>query len=228
MGALLLLIWQAQVHAADAEARHPVTKSTVILVQSVVDDRKYLEFPSDPNDHTSRPRDETVPTVRRLSDAQASAYIKARAFARAGAGDGGVLGEIVLDDGKTVADLVRDNIVAALREAGFRATINAAEAGRSPLVLKVRITQFWSWHGPDWWNGDIETAIETSFEAGGAVAVPAIKVQADYVLQGGDGDDERYWMKSVNLALTSYRAQVGDAFSRAFSRAFPRAFSRVP
>lgn len=183
-----------------SQASYPVIKSTAILIRSVTDERVFEEAPSEPS----------VPSLGHEGSAHASADVKARAFARKRNGFGQALGEVLLKNGQTVSSVVRDNLVSAFREAGYRTTTNLAEAGASPMIVDVHVKQFWVWtksaFGAFILNANIETSLVTTNEASPKVA----NVHTENVVRTGS-DNNR--VETIDKALKDYRAQVAEKFA---------------
>ncbi len=177
-----------------AKAAYPVTKAQVVLVRTVTDERVFEEAPSDPS----------VPSLGHEGSAAATADIKARAFARKRNTFGKALGDVLLESGQTVTGIVRDNVVAAFRQAGYRTTTDPAEAGASPITADVHIKQFWAWFTPGFWAITIDARIETTVDTGTAAPL-VVKAQAKKsALVATDSD----WMEIIHLALANYREQL--------------------
>ncbi len=182
-----------------AQVKYAFTKSTVVLIRSVTDERVYEEAPSDPS----------IPSLGHEGAARAAADVKARAFARKRGGFGKALGEVLLQDGQTVASVVRDNLVTAFRQAGYRATTNPAEAGASPLVVDAHIKQFWAWMQPGFFtitlNANIETALVTS-----RATPTVVSMHAENSMMAATDSS---WAEIMDKALKDYRAQVAAKFA---------------
>jgi hypothetical protein len=87
--------------------------------------------------------------------------ITSRAIARKRNGYGKALGDILLPEGRTVEDIVREALVTSFRESGYRVIDDAAESkdGNSAVPIEADIKQFWSWITPGFW------AVSMEFEA---------------------------------------------------------------
>lgn len=170
-----------------------VTKSRTVLVRSVTDERVFEDKPSEPS----------VPSLKGGASS-ASADVKARAFARKRNGYGKALGDVVLKGGATVTDVMRDNVVAAFREAGYRVTTNPAEAGASPLMVDVHIKQFWAWMIPGAFVVKLDANVETSITAGTAAPI-VVKTHAEHA---SGVVTEGQWAGVMQHALNDYRKEL--------------------
>ena len=172
-----------------------VTKDRTVFVRSVIDERVFEQAPRDPS----------TPSLGFEGAAQASAEIKARAIGRKRNTFGQALGDILLEDGQTVTAVIRENLATALKQAGYRVTGNAAETGQSPLIMDVRIKQFWAWFQPGFWAIMLNTKIATNLEVSGFTAPMILSVHAQESRQfGGDAA----WIEIVNKALQAYQTEV--------------------
>lgn len=102
------------------------------------------------------PRSASVPSLkgREIGDKA----ITARAIARKRNGYGQAIGDILLPPGRTVEDVVREALVKAFRESGYR-VIDAAAVPTEPggaVPIEADITQFWTWVTPGFWAMSLE------------------------------------------------------------------------
>ncbi len=174
---------------------YAVTKSKVILIRSVADDRVFEQSPSD----------SSIPSLGGEGANLASAETKARAIGRKRGGFGKALGDVMLENGQTVADVVRENLTAAFKQAGYRTTSNAAEAGSSPMIIDVHIKQFWAWAQPGFWAFTLNTNITTNLEISGVTSPTVVSVHATDSRQIVT---DSAWIEIVDKALKDYRDQV--------------------
>jgi uncharacterized lipoprotein YajG len=188
--------------SAPASVVAPIGRTVVI--RSVVDERIFAQAPRDPS----------TPSLGFGGADQATADTKGRAIGRKRNGFGKAMGDILLPSGQTVEGVVRENLTAALAQAGFQVK-DASAAGPSPLVIDVHIKQFWAWLQPGFVAIKLNTNIATELDLAGAAAPIVISVHAEDSRQFGT---EAAWMQIVDKALEDYRAQV-VARSAAFSPA---------
>jgi uncharacterized lipoprotein YajG len=94
------------------------------------------------------PRNPSTPSLQNPEELKDRA-ITSRAIARKRGGYGNAMADILLPDGRTVGQIVREAITQALREQGYAVVAD----GQSPeldkaLPLQVEIEQFWAWFTP--------------------------------------------------------------------------------
>lgn len=177
-----------------------VTKHTVVLVRSVEDERVFEDAPSSPS----------IPSIGHEGTSQASADTKARAFARKRNGFGKALGEVLLEPGQTVASVVRDNVVAAFRQAGFRTTTDPREAGGSPMVVDVHVKQLWAWMQPGFWAITLKANIETDLKSNRSSSPVKVSAHAE---QSGMAATDSSWVEVLDAALKDYRDKVAKEYA---------------
>lgn len=103
---------------------------TVVDIASVTDSRKF----------TQKTRVNSQPRTFDGQDSNTS--LTSRTYAWVGDGPGG--GDLVLPEGRTVPDVVREVVQKALRQKGYSVP-NAAAVCSDAIPLKVEINQFWMW-----------------------------------------------------------------------------------
>ncbi|HEY0200042.1 MAG TPA: hypothetical protein VGC19_16140 [Rhodanobacter sp.] len=174
----------------------------VVVIRSISDDRVFEQAPSDPS----------TPSLGFGGSDRATAAVKARAIGRKRNGFGKALGDVLLENGQTVEDVVRTNLTVALQQAGYQVK---TEAGLSanPLVLDVRIKQFWAWFRPGFWAITLSSNIATELYVTGVSAPLEITTHTEENRQMAT---EGAWMEIVQKGLTDYRAQVAAKMNGRF------------
>jgi uncharacterized lipoprotein YajG len=166
------------------------------VIRSVKDERVFEEAPVDPS----------VPSLGFEGAAQAPAEIKARAIGRKRNTLGMALGDVLLQKGQTVDDVVRDNLTAALQQAGFQVQ-SADNAGPSALVVDVHVKQFWAWVQIGFWALTLKANISTSLDLSGAASTSTISVHVEDSRQLAT---DSAWIEVVDKALQAYRSQAAE------------------
>ncbi len=185
---------EVQLGAPTAVTPAVPSKNRNVVIRTVTDARNFEEAPSDPS----------IPSLGHEGSAAASAELKARAIARKRNTFGKALGDVTLQEGQTVAGVVRSNLAIAFQQAGFTVTPEGA-AGDSPLVVDVSIKQFWGWMTPGFWALTFETKIETDLDFRSAATPLTIKAYAQD--SGQLGTDSAY-IGIVSKALDAYRSEA--------------------
>lgn len=175
-------------------ASPPGASARAVVIRSVKDERVFEQAP----------KVASIPSLGFEGASKATEEVKARAIGRKRNTFGQALGDVLLENGQTVTSLVRDSLSAALQQAGFRVATEA-NAGAAPLVLDVRIKQFWAWFQPGFWAITLNTAIETDLDVVGAGAPVSLRAQATDSRQIAT---DSAWLEIVEKALSSYRTEA--------------------
>lgn len=187
---------------APGAAQAAVTQQRAVVIRSVHDARQFSDKPSDPS----------MPSLGSGGASNATEAVKARAIARKRNGFGQALGDILLQDGQTVTGVVRDNLAAAFRQAGYRVVPDVASAGPSPLVVDVTVRKFWAWFTPGMLTVTLACDIDTDLKISDGHSVTNVSVSAkDNTAAATDGA----WVAVVDKALAAYRAQAAQRVSSA-------------
>lgn len=164
------------------------------VIRSIKDERIFEQAPRDPS----------IPSLGFEGATQASAETKARAVGRKRNTYGMALGDILLQSGQTVESVIRENLSAALVQAGYQIK-DADAADESALIIDVRIRQFWAWFQPGFWAITLNTNIVTDLTLSGITTPVTISVHAQDARQLAT---EGAWKEIIGQALDDYQAQV--------------------
>jgi hypothetical protein len=170
------------------------TAQPVVVIGKITDERVFEHDPRDPS----------TPSLGFGGPDKATADVKARAVARKRNGYGLALGDVLLQQGKTVEDVVRENLAAAFQQAGYQVR-GESDAGPSPLVVDVHIKQFWAWFTPGAFVVTLSDNIATDlvFNGVGAPVVVSAHVEKHYAIA-----TDKDWIQIVDNGLDAYRAEV--------------------
>ena len=173
-----------------------------VFIRTVSDQRAFQQAPSDPS----------IPSLGFEGATQASADLKARAIGRKRNTYGKALGDVLLENGQTVTNVVRQNLAAAFTEAGYKVETDPLAAS-VPLVIDVDVKQFWAWFQPGFWaitlNADIVADLKLAGQSTGKTLTVHTQDKRQMATDGA-------WMEIVQQGLKELRAQaaasqVGDA-----------------
>lgn len=137
--------------------------------------------------------------------------ITSRAIARKRNGYGKALGDILLPEGRTVEDLVRESLTKALREAGYR--VVAAEGTAKAIPIEADIEQFWSWFTPGFWALSLEFEAKVQIKGN----LPSYKdgsLVRGYVLLHSQAATTAAWQNTIQKGLDN----LGDEFKAGLAR----------
>jgi hypothetical protein len=107
-----------------------------VKITEVVDRRKFEIKPGEPN----------VPSL--MNGEINDAAITRRAIARKRNAYGAALGDILLPEGRSVAQLTEEALTKALREAGYRVVAAGDPDYDKARPLQADVEQFWGWFRP--------------------------------------------------------------------------------
>ena len=120
-------------------ASNPVAGVDVKIVR--VDDKRRFEID---------PRQANIPSLK--NDEIHDKAITSRAIARKRNSYGKAMGDILLPEGETVMDLVKDSLTNGLRENGFRVLGEGDVGYENAAPIEVDIEKFWGWFSPGFWK----------------------------------------------------------------------------
>ena len=133
------------VTAAKMPAAAESTPKIQVAIMRVVDARQF----------EAAPRNPSTPSLKSAEDLK-NPQIRARAIARKRGGFGQAMADILLPEGRTVEQLVREAATKALRERGYGVVDASAAASTNALPLDLEIKQYWSWFTPGFFAISLE------------------------------------------------------------------------
>jgi hypothetical protein len=114
-------------------------------VLEVKDVRRFEATPSDPS----------IPSLQNSEEINDRA-ITSRAVARKRGGYGMAFAEILLPEGRTVEQIVREAATKALAEKGYAVVAEGSPEFAKALPVNIEIHQFWSWFTPGFFLVSVE------------------------------------------------------------------------
>jgi len=126
--------------------------------------------------------------------------ITSRAIARKRNSYGKALGDILLPEGRTVENLVKEALIRAFRESEYRVIDKNDLAYSAAIPLEADINQFWSWFTPGFWAIKLEfdsrikiTGDVPGFQNGNEVS--------GHILLHSAGAGSKQWMNTMNKGI---------------------------
>ena len=101
------------------------------------------------------PRNPSVPSLQSSTEISDRA-ITSRAVGRKRGGFGKAFGDILLPEGRTVEQVVREATTKALAEKGYAVIDERSPEFAKALPVNIEIQQFWSWMTPGFWQVSVE------------------------------------------------------------------------
>lgn len=180
--------------AAAAPSAVAPAKGKVVAIRNVKDERVFEQAPTDAS----------VPSLGFEGAAQATDATKARAIGRKRNGFGKAMGDVLLQDGQTVIGVVRDNLAAALRDAGYL-VVDASAAPADAVLIDVHVKTFWAWLQPGFWAITANANIGTDLDVTTRAQATTISVHFEDTHQVVT---DSTWIETIDQALKAYRAEA--------------------
>lgn len=178
------------------EVPDPASQSVVVITK-VTDSRVFELQPG-------------LPSVPSLKDGQiGNPEITSRAIARKRNAYGKALGDVLLPEGRTVEDVVRESLERALREKGYSVIGPRNSAASSAIPLEAEILQYWAWFTPGFWAASLEFEVillieSPIFENTGDEGVRGYVKLSTQAATGGA------WLNTINKGTDDLVAQIKD------------------
>lgn len=173
----------------------PASGKAVKIVR--VTDRRMFE---------AAPRDPSVPSLK--GNEIEDKAITSRAIARKRNGYGKALGDILLPEGRTVEDLVRESLTSSFREAGYR----VVEDGDKAVPVEADIDQFWAWFTPGFWALSLEFETEVKIK-GNLPSYKNGKTVRGYVKLHSQAATTAAWQNTIQKGLDNFAEEVKGALA---------------
>jgi len=186
-------------NTATATAAAVPAKNKTVLLRDVLDERVFEEAPSSPS----------TPSLGFEGSAKSTAEIKARAIGRKRNGFGKALGDVLLENGMTVSQVMRKNIKTSLQQAGYKVADSAADAGNAPIIIDAHVRKFWAWFTPGFWAVSVGTQISTDLVVQNKDMPIVINLETS---ENHMAVTEGVWIEDIDKALVKYRAEAAGRF----------------
>lgn len=162
---------------------------------SNIDDQRVFEL---------KPSDPSTPS---LKDGQIeNEELKSRAIARKRNTFGMAMGDVMLPEGKTVNQVVEENLKITLEENGYR-VVN--QPGEGVTELNVKIHKFWSWFTPGFWALKIEFQSELELDG----TLPGLKSGTKvtgYAHQKHQAATGGAWVQTMQVGMDDMRSNLSN------------------
>ncbi|MGO3698918.1 MULTISPECIES: hypothetical protein [Halomonas] len=165
-----------------------------VVIGEVIDRRVFEEAPREPS----------TPSLGKGGASKASDETKARAVGRKRNTYGMAMGDVLLENGQTVDEVVRSNLTLALRETGYNVLAHSTGVAANTPIIDVYIDEFWAWLNPGW-SGTLNTRIATVLELRSNEEQERISVHA---LEHRHLATDGAWIEIIEKALNDYRNEV--------------------
>ena len=135
--------------------------------------------------------------------------ITARAYARKRNTYGMALGDVLIPEGKTVADAIAKTVENGFQAAGYRVLTPVDPNYDKAADVKVDIAEFWSWFEPGFWQVTVHNRSDITITTDAEIAPEPIKVTEHYrenMQMVLDSD----WQASAIKALKQVRETITE------------------
>jgi hypothetical protein len=154
----------------------------------------------------ANPRAPSTPSLQDPEEIKNPA-ITSRAVARKRGGLGAALADILLPEGRTVEQVVREAATTALREQGY-AVVDERSPDRARAVpVELIVQQFWSWFSPGFAAISVEFEGIVRMRSDLLVAAPTDLVRGYARIQALAATDEE-WSKAMHQGVTDLTAKM--------------------
>jgi hypothetical protein len=177
-----------------SEPQNPASGPAVTFIR--VTDKRIFE---------KAPRVASVPSVKggEIGDKA----ITSRAIARKRGGTGMAMGDILLPEGRTVEDVVREALTKSFRDAGYRVMDGAPGSNDEVVPIEADIEQFWSWVTPGVWVFSLEFEAKVRIKGD----IPPFKngeTVRGYVRIHTQSPGTRALVKAINKGMDAFIAEL--------------------
>jgi hypothetical protein len=152
------------------------------------------------------PRKPSTPSLQN-PDEIGDPAIRSRAIARKRGGYGNAMADILLPEGRTVEQLVREAVTKAVQEQGYAVVSEPSPAVARALPLEVDIQQFWSWATPGFWQMSAEFEGILLLKGEALLVNPQEAVRGYSIVKGMAITDE-VWQQVMQQGIADLVEQV--------------------
>jgi len=167
----------------------------VVSIVRVTDHRQFEEAP----------RDASIPSLKGKEIGDPS--ITSRAIGRKRNAYGKALGDILLPEGRTVEDLVREALTRSFREAGYRVIDNPASSKEKATPVEADIEQFWSWLTPGFWSLSLQFEAKVRIK-GNVGPFKTGQTVSGHVELHSQAASTGAWLNTVNKGIDAFVQEV--------------------
>lgn len=176
--------------------------SRAVLIREVADNRVF----------EVDPRQADIPSLSRGEIDNEE--LTSRAIARKRNSFGAAMGDIVLPEGRTVADVVREAVTKTLRENGYAVYESSAEAGASAIGLDIGIERFWAWFRPGFARIAMEFATVVNLSPNPVTRAGEMQISGESRVQGQAATLSN-WLEAIDAGIAAlmadFEAQLRDS-----------------
>jgi len=184
------------VQSAPSPQAQPVSAKAFVRLTEVKDVRQF----------EAAPRNPSVPSLQDPKEITNPA-ITSRAIARKRGGFGAAMADILLPEGRTVEQVVREAVTKAVSEKGYAVVDQRSPEYDKALPLQVDIQQFWAWFSPGFWQVSVEFEGILLLKGDALVAKGDERVRGYGIVKGMVASDNE-WQEVMKLGVADLVLKV--------------------
>lgn len=158
------------------------------------------------------PRNPSVPSLQNAEEIKDRA-ITSRAIARKRGGFGGALADILLPEGRTVEQLVREAVTKAVNERGYSVVGEKSPEFGKALPLQIDVQQFWAWFTPGFWQLSVEFEGILLLKGEALIGSKEERVRGYGIVKGMVATDNE-WQEAMQLGIADLIEKVKATVKR--------------
>ncbi|MEX2497167.1 MAG: hypothetical protein WD448_13815 [Woeseia sp.] len=154
------------------------------------------------------PRQADIPSLKNAEIH--NEWITSRAIARKRNSFGKAIGDILLPEGDTVTELVKDTVANAFRKSGYRVIDGADPAFANAVPIEVDINEFWAWMQPGFWQITLHHRASIAL-SGPLDALTGTNDVRSEVTEGFQTASGGNWAKTIDAGLAQLSSNISSA-----------------
>jgi uncharacterized lipoprotein YajG len=158
------------------------------------------------------PRNPSIPSLQNAAEIEDRA-ITSRAIARKRGGFGAALADILLPEGRTVEQLVREAVTKAVNENGYTVVDERSPEFGNALPLQIDIQQFWAWFTPGFFLLSVEFEGILVLKGEALIGSAERQVRAYGIVKGMVATDNE-WQEVMRLGIADLIETVKASVKR--------------
>jgi hypothetical protein len=156
------------------------------------------------------PRTPPVPSLKGKEIADKT--ITSRAIARKRNSFGKALGDILLPEGRTVEDLVREALTISFRDAGYCVLDGTTPSG-DVVPIEADIEQFWAWFTPGFWAVSLEFESKVNIKGNVSPFNDGETVHGNVKLHS-QAANTKAWLNTINKGIEAFVTEVKQRLAK--------------
>lgn len=216
MNRIVMILAVSIVAAGCATTRGVVDVPAKAVVNPASGQAVRVERVSDRRVFEINPRQANIPSLMNDEELK-DPKITSRAIARKRGSFGKAFGDVLLPEGRTVAQVVEEALTRSLREAGYRVVAKQDPDAATAIPIEADIEKFWAWFRPGFWQVAVE------FESSVKLTTPLTALQGSEPVKGnarvtGMAVTSDTWQEAVTKGVDDLAGNVRDRLKSTTAR----------